>query len=111
MKAYDWQVLIEHLAPYLFAGVYDDVDQQSCLMDILGCLRELAARRVPVNGLAALETRIVETISRAEIHLPLTELGILFHSMVHLPAQIRRWGPSHGTWMYDTERCVQLCFD
>jgi len=100
-------VLVEHLGPYLFADAFDDPNMQTCLLDMFAILRELASRRVAANSLDQLELRIAVWLSTAELVLPATEMAIVLHLMVHLPAEIRRWGPVKEYWMYSVERCLQ----
>jgi len=107
MKCHDWQVIVEHLWPVLFGGVFRG-EQQLLLNDLFTLLGELCARKTAVAGLPLLKTRIALWLARAEHLMPLTELAIVMHLMVHMPDEIARWGPVRFFWMYPIERYACL---
>jgi hypothetical protein len=101
-------VIVQYLAPFIFAGAFEDGDIQLCLMELWGMLRDLCARRFVRAELGHLQRRVVETLCRAELLLPATELAIVVHLPVHMVADILELGPPAATWMYPIERCVRL---
>ena len=118
-KAIDWKQLLQFGAEYCFA---DDVPEQcsEAFWAIIHVLREVLDATCDVAGEASgvtmaeevenvanlqrMKRRAVLALAKLEKDAPWTELPIILHIIIHLPATISRWNNVRNTWAFHSER-------
>jgi hypothetical protein len=103
LKAHDWQVIAEHVGEFLLVDVLPD-EQLAVMVELFAVLRAILKRSQTENDLIELKSRIVRFLILFESKVPSTELAIVFHLLLHVPDDLRYWGPCKSTWMYGVER-------
>lgn len=105
MRAHDWMMLVTVLAVYAFR---DTLPTATLHIFLRYCevMTALTARTAIVAELDALQLSVVECLSLIELHLPNSEMTIIFHLLLHCVHYIRLWGPISSFWMYPMERYV-----
>ena len=98
--------LCSELLVYLVRMIYDDCEDISNLCSLILCLNELCCGSHTIDSLSNLEHRLAECITILQIANEDDPLfgGINFHLVMHLPQQIRLFGPISGWWSMIFER-------
>jgi hypothetical protein len=58
-----------------------------------------------------IEDAVKSVLVRWKKETPVTSRAIVFHLLLHFPAQMRRWGSLRWCWMYPYERFIGALFD
>lgn len=109
-KKWDWLQLSMWAGDYVFHDLYPDHPERmnaiygflDCIRGIVGCTS--TADDLDDTAIGKLETKIVEALCQVETEFPDTELSVLLHVMLHIPAAIRRWNSVRNFWCFWTER-------
>lgn len=107
MTAHDWLVLMTTLSKYAFRDVLVD-PHLNVFLRFGEVLCGLLARQVIVSELDNLEVEVAEALSLFELHFPISEMSILFHSLLHAPRFMRSKGPFSSGWMFIFERYLHF---
>lgn len=103
MRAYDWLLFATVFAGYAMRGCLDNV-VLNIFLRLTECLSLMTAREVDDAHIRALESSVVEFLCLLELKFPKTELGMVYHLMLHVVEHVRDWGPAPCTWMFPYER-------
>ena len=106
LKCAEKILLCSELLVYLIRMIFEDCQEVSILCNFILCLNELCCGSHTVHSLIALEQRLAECITVLQMNNPEDPLfgGINFHLVMHLPYQIRLFGPISGWWSMIFER-------
>jgi hypothetical protein len=103
MKAHDLLLYAKHWAPLHLRGLLKD-DVYAILIAYFAFLSRLTARSITQQEASELEEVAGRVLSELELVLPVTELAVLVHVLVHVPKQLAWFGPACTTWMFSFER-------
>ncbi|CAN1818558.1 hypothetical protein LINPERHAP1_LOCUS28423, partial [Linum perenne] len=76
----------------------------SVIVEFSSCLKQVCSKVVHIDGLDALEKRIVVALCRLEMLFPPSFFTVMVHLVVHLVEEVRLGGPVYYRWMYPIER-------
>ena len=112
LKAHDWIQLVQCAGDYLFADVIPNDLHAEAIFALLDVCNELLNATYPADAplgtadIEALNVRVAEALSKCESVLPTTELAVMFHILLHVPAAIRRWNSVRNFWSFFVERTM-----
>jgi hypothetical protein len=108
MTTYDFQVMFSMYGKVLFHDIFANPGIYQVLCGLQDVMRCILCRKVDVSLLSAVQSKIVQVLVAWEKLFPKTELPCTLHLFVHLPSQMKRFGPVRLCWMYCFERFMNL---
>ena len=103
MKMHDSLIWCEHWAVFQLSGFLSP-EGERILFRYFDFLRRLVAREIRQSEASELERLSSLVLSELELLLSATEFTILVHVLLHVPAQLKWFGPAKNTWMFMFER-------
>ena len=106
---YDWLSLAQCYGKALYQRVFYDDDEEDkerlkLLCDLIEVLRLMTQHTIDEGLIKRLEVTIGATLEAWENVGPPSEQHMVFHHLMHIPAQLRKWGPCRSNWMFPFER-------
>jgi hypothetical protein len=110
--AHDWVKFVEDCERYVFHGMFTDVYKEEAVREIMAALRACLHASCDADRYedltdcpcVALSHKIRRALCIFEREFPRTELAIVFHLIVHIPAAIHRWNSLRNFWAFFSER-------
>lgn len=111
-KLHDWLQLALCCGDYILHDLFPMYpERMGALYSLFAVVREVV-NCTSVAGdddddddkLARLRVQLLEAVCLCEVHLPCTELSVLFHVLIHFPDCIHRWNSIRNFWCFWTER-------
>jgi hypothetical protein len=87
------------------SAILSDVEKDA-LYAVMRVMGEMASRSKCLD-IPGLEARVCAAVRLVEAHLPGQFHTILTHCLLHLPRQIKEWGPLTETWQFGLERLMK----
>ena len=115
LKAHDWLLILQTAGDYMLHDLWDGhCEKLTALQDFKDCVNEVLQVSSPADEddrdkIAALKLRVRVTLAKLERTLPLTEMPVLLHTLLHVPDSIYRWNSVRNYWAFFIERCVLNC--
>lgn len=109
LKAHDQQAFVEFLARWCLGPALSrnmTSRAKSAFLGIMDIMRDCVRREVDPRGLDELCRRADDAVREAFTYLPATERSTITHVLIHLPEQIKLWGPAWSVWLYPFERMI-----
>lgn len=114
LTAHDWIVLVQTAGDYIFANLYPDRPERvASILALKDTINDLLRMECPWDDddradANSLKLRLVEALCDCESVLPVSELPVLMHTLVHVPDCVYRWGKVRNFWSFFGERYVKL---
>jgi hypothetical protein len=112
MNSHDWIQTMQCAGQYILAGLYPEhswkMDAISSLLAACNGILTMTSPKETENRdqLDRLKLQTVEALVKCEGVLPVTELAIVFHALVHVPDAMYRWNSSRNFWSFFGERMM-----
>jgi hypothetical protein len=103
MKCADWHMYILYCADLHLSQLLSD-EHYAVVVRLITALKQVMDDTFDLDTADALQLEIIEAMCDWERALPKSELVIVFHLVIHLVAQCKKWGPLRVGWMYAFER-------
>ena len=103
LKSHDNHILLQNLLPLAVRRTLP-AHVGIALTRVSRFFKKIYAPVICVSDMEKLEGEIAETLSILETIFPPSFFDLMVHLMVHLPAQVRLWGPAKYTNMFPVER-------
>lgn len=114
LTSHDWIQLVQTAGDYLFATLYPDKPHRvEAILALKDAINDLLRMDCPWDdddrsAANSLKLRLVEALCDCESVLPVSELPVLMHTLVHVPDCVYRWGKVRNFWSFFGERLLIL---
>ena len=103
LKSHDNHILLQQLLPLAVRNTLPK-EVGVALVRVSRFFKQIYSPVISISDMEKLEGEIAETLSILETIFPPSFFDLMVHLMVHLPAQVRLWGPVKYTNMFPVER-------
>ena len=112
MNCHDWIQLVQTAGDYVLGGLFAHAPRkEAALHGLLAVCNKLLQTSSDFQSdnrdrIDALKVQVVEALVQCESVLPVTELPVMFHILLHVPDCIYRWNSVRNYWSFFGERMM-----
>ena len=112
LKAHDWMQLLQSAGDYVLADLFPQQPERAealfKLLAVCNTMLNTTSDHTSDNRdqIDALKVQVVEALCLCEAVLPITELAVVLHIMLHIPDCMYRWNSIRNFWSFFGERCM-----